>query len=1234
MANDTIRSYESAAEITKYWLEEVAPKYFDPTKINTYRAGTFGYMNDIFSSSVEDGFHAMMISKREVLPNTAQYLKSLYTHAASRFMDAPMAIPATANVLLMIQQSDILKYGEDEGNVHTFVLDDTFTAKAGDIQFMLDYPINIISVERENGRYAHTTHYDVSIKNSLATDTERYLPNKIMNYLGTEYLVLSARMRQVDKTIRNALITSNAIVSTVTLDFKYSGSLANFEVFYQENDASPRIQLEKIMQDSTIPHRPFCWYRLIDDETIRLTFPANIYFTPRLNAVVECEIYTTLGAEGNFPSYDVDIISENDSVRYPYNRQVPVFGVVDGSSSGGENVISREDFRSEVMRRYATNNTFVTSNDLQLYFDTLMVGTTDRFKFTPKRDDSFVRLHGAFLRMKDSGNNVVPTNTLDIILDPYDENQDFDIYSEAVQRNIIRPGALFTYHHLEDNHYALRRVKDVSLEKDLSSFESGTRISCDYCGTPYDGELPFDELPNDYACPHCGANKAYFHKDRFLFTNPYLISVSRDHFMAGYFLNSLDKNHQLRYTDVNDISIVQFIARHFMVQRNAIAGENFYKFSVTLSPSVDIDTSTVVELRDTPIVAKHNGYVESIRYEEDAVYAKIKYTDDPTLEDGAELDCMEETIQISSKIEKVDDTFMVCPICGKRYTLEEWEKLKEQLTSGEPEISETGEPIYSYLAETGLQDEEGNYKECAQCVEQSYPNAATMDQYQKTYIDYDYIPGYKMNFAVGDQITKNDVIATARPKDLGRIRLIMDLDEIMDSNAKRYIPMTIEEANVGDTVYFNFAAYLSTTDMIDTKMLMSVENGFVMMDGSSGKGHSIAMPIQGIGMRLLAFYQYREDDDLEIDVRNPSHKYMKFNYVSLHTYTNAYALQENDSLTLIKPLDSSKGFLDVFEREDYIIPDPPEPDPGPDPDPDPNPPGPHPLPEYDEHPEDPVHYCFLRTEDHGRLLVDEPDNDRYDYRYLTVLRDANNPDKEPDEGPETNVGDTPNDDPVDSPTGKPDGSIVLPALPYGGNFMFRLRNCPMVSAQWIKKSDNEKYFIDRIHERYADIQSVQARLENGFAIDMKFYNTYGKSIFYKIGNREHQETLDSVNITLDFGAGIIFPASIEAFRENFKSFVRDYIEADDDSVGNGMDLYLLNIVTAARVEFAELGYLEYYGVNDYDYSAQRITSMSDEEILETVSPDAFVPEFLNIVREEINGRLVPKVTVTISDVNV
>ena len=33
---------------------------------------------------------------------------------------------------------------------------------------------------------------------------------------------------------------------------------------------------------------------------------------------------------------------------------------------------------------------------------------------------------------------------------------------------------------------------------------------CTVCGYVYDGEIPFEELPEDYLCPLCGVGKEFF----------------------------------------------------------------------------------------------------------------------------------------------------------------------------------------------------------------------------------------------------------------------------------------------------------------------------------------------------------------------------------------------------------------------------------------------------------------------------------------------------------------------------------------------------------------------------------------------------------------------------------------------------------------------------------------------------------------------------------------------------
>ncbi|MCL2491963.1 MAG: rubredoxin [Coriobacteriia bacterium] len=35
---------------------------------------------------------------------------------------------------------------------------------------------------------------------------------------------------------------------------------------------------------------------------------------------------------------------------------------------------------------------------------------------------------------------------------------------------------------------------------------------CSVCGWVYDGDTPFEELPEDFTCPNCGTAKSLFNK--------------------------------------------------------------------------------------------------------------------------------------------------------------------------------------------------------------------------------------------------------------------------------------------------------------------------------------------------------------------------------------------------------------------------------------------------------------------------------------------------------------------------------------------------------------------------------------------------------------------------------------------------------------------------------------------------------------------------------------------------
>lgn len=44
----------------------------------------------------------------------------------------------------------------------------------------------------------------------------------------------------------------------------------------------------------------------------------------------------------------------------------------------------------------------------------------------------------------------------------------------------------------------------------MSDNNEGKKWVCVVCGYVYDGEIPFEDLPEDWVCPLCGVDKSNF----------------------------------------------------------------------------------------------------------------------------------------------------------------------------------------------------------------------------------------------------------------------------------------------------------------------------------------------------------------------------------------------------------------------------------------------------------------------------------------------------------------------------------------------------------------------------------------------------------------------------------------------------------------------------------------------------------------------------------------------------
>ena len=72
------------------------------------------------------------------------------------------------------------------------------------------------------------------------------------------------------------------------------------------------------------------------------------------------------------------------------------------------------------------------------------------------------------------------------------------------------PPMTYAYYHQVIKGRSPKNAPTYIPEEDKTDTAAKKMFKCSVCGYVYDGEIPFEELPEDYQCPICKARKALF----------------------------------------------------------------------------------------------------------------------------------------------------------------------------------------------------------------------------------------------------------------------------------------------------------------------------------------------------------------------------------------------------------------------------------------------------------------------------------------------------------------------------------------------------------------------------------------------------------------------------------------------------------------------------------------------------------------------------------------------------
>ncbi len=185
----------------------------------------------------------------------------------------------------------------------------------------------------------------------------------------------------------------------------------------------------------------------------------------------------------------------------------------------------------------------------------------------------------------------------------------------------------------------------------------------------------------------------------------------------------------------------------------------------------------------------------------------------------------------------------------------------------------------------------------------------------------------------------------------------------------------------------------------------------------------------------------------------------------------------------------------------------------------------------------------------------------------------------------------------------------------GGSYNINVSSSPVIGAKTMVNNTLADNFLEYLTLQYNYIQSILNLITNNFSVDMKFYNTYGKSKNFRVGD-EGNELLDRVNISIFFKVSPEFGADQEELVRDLKIYIKNYIEGINKAGTN--TIYISNLIQGIENDFPDVKYLKFVQINDYDSSVQVIENFTTE--LDNLSKEDrinYVPEYLTISLDDV-----------------
>lgn len=526
-------------------LNELKKRYIEDQSSETLAAGIFGFITDVEAKKIQTSAIMTAHYSNEMFPSRAQLTKNVISHAIFQNITDINAVPATLTVNIGIKSEDLEYYMAD---TNKFIIDCMSPFFISNYEFHLEYDIILTRSFTSTGIYAYSAHYDMTEKNRLSDVKEPYLMQPFTVKLGNDYyLIFQTTIRQYTIEETTDKIISNSIIENKTFTFEFDNQLADFDVYITYDGIETRLQpvlygadLSSVLESDT----KYCWYTFISENTVRITFDSNSYI-PGLNSDILIKAYTTLGKDGEFTYKNTEdgttsLFFEMSSDKYKYNKITCYMATV-SDSVGGENKKTKEELQRLIPTAAHSRNSITTEQDLTNYLNSIS-GDSDKIVPRKRIDNNIDRVWYTFYVMKDENNNVIPTNTINIVVNINTEMQP-----------------------IEDGRLLL---------------SSGTTLC-------YNPSLGYATIIDDADIPEPYTDDYYDGKYYYMLVHDLLLDL--DPVYCAYYQSCSTATNYFMFNWVNENSLMQFVATQSTFKRSLLDAQSEYRLSFTITQSIATD---------------------------------------------------------------------------------------------------------------------------------------------------------------------------------------------------------------------------------------------------------------------------------------------------------------------------------------------------------------------------------------------------------------------------------------------------------------------------------------------------------------------------------------------------------------------------------------------------------------------------------------------------------------------